>query len=261
LENLNISNNQIKQFRLLKEKKYRQESAMFLVEGQKMIEEALRSVYILDTLICTSEWAESHRDLTKIFMGNLCLATSRQIEQISNLNTPQSVLGVLKIPHFKIEFPGCCKELCLFLDSISDPGNLGTILRLADWFGIEDVFCNLGTVDLYNPKVVQATMGSIFRVKVHYIDGVAFLNQYCNKSGNAIYGASLQGENIFQASLDKKGLIVLGNESTGISKEIEGFIDKKIFIPSYPEKRNTAESLNVSVAAAIICSEFRRRNH
>ena len=144
------------------------------------------------------------------------------------------------------------------LDSIRDPGNMGTILRLADWFGIENIFCSIGTADIYNPKTIQATMGAIARVKVHYVDLPALINSIKEKA--PIYGTFLDGEDIYRKELKNYGLIIMGNEGNGIGKECAEQVTERLFIPNYPAGRETSESLNVSVATAIICSEFRRRN-
>jgi TrmH family RNA methyltransferase len=149
------------------------------------------------------------------------------------------------------------RSLCLALDDVQDPGNLGTIIRIADWFGIEDIFCSRGTVDVYNPKVIQATMGAIARVRVHYVD----LAEFIATAGDIpVYGTFLDGENMYGHELSANGIIVMGNEGNGIGSEVERLINKKLYIPNYPADRATSESLNVAVATAIVCAEFRRRN-
>jgi TrmH family RNA methyltransferase len=147
--------------------------------------------------------------------------------------------------------------LCLALDNVQDPGNMGTIVRIADWFGIENIFCSVGTADIYNPKTIQATMGAIGRIKVHYVNLPEFLESIKEKA--PLYGTFLDGENIYSKELKGNGLIIMGNEGNGISKECSRNITERLFIPNYPSGRETSESLNVSVATAIICSEFRRR--
>jgi TrmH family RNA methyltransferase len=144
----------------------------------------------------------------------------------------------------------------LALDRVQNPGNLGTIIRLADWFGISDIICSEDTADCFNPKVVQATMGAILRVHVHYINLAAWLK---NQHDTKIYGTFLEGENIYSAQLDKSGVIVMGNEGQGISAEVAATVSHKLLIPPYPADRSGSESLNVAVATAVICSEFRRR--
>jgi TrmH family RNA methyltransferase len=149
------------------------------------------------------------------------------------------------------------RSLCLALDDVQDPGNLGTIIRIADWFGIEDIFCSRGTVDVYNPKVVQATMGAIARVRVHYVDLPEFI---ASMGSTPVYGTFLDGKDMYGCQLSGNGLIVMGNEGNGISGEIERMVNNKLYIPNYPAERATSESLNVAVATAIVCAEFRRRN-
>jgi TrmH family RNA methyltransferase len=151
------------------------------------------------------------------------------------------------------------KELNIFLENINDPGNLGTIIRIADWFGIENIFCSKESVDMYNPKVVQASMGAIYRTKIHYVDSVKFLTDIKSLENFNIYGTFLEGNNIYKEDLDKNGLIIMGSESHGISNTISSFINKKLFIPNYPIMKKTSESLNISTATSIVCSEFRRR--
>ena len=148
------------------------------------------------------------------------------------------------------------KSLCLALDNIQDPGNLGTIIRLADWFGIEDIFCSTGTVDVFNPKTVQATMGAIARVKVHYCDLPKLISSL---KGIPVYGTFLDGNVIYSETLSANGLIVMGNEGNGISREVEALINRRLYIPNYPQERETSESLNVAIATAVVCAEFRRR--
>ena len=148
-------------------------------------------------------------------------------------------------------------SLCLALDDIQDPGNLGTIIRLADWFGIENIFCSHGTVDVYNPKVIQATMGALARVKLHYCDLVKLITSV---KDIPIFGTFLDGNNIYGEDLSKNGLIIMGNEGNGVSKEVSKLINKKLYIPNYPTSRETSESLNVAIATAIVCAEFRRRS-
>ena len=137
-----------------------------------------------------------------------------------------------------------------------DPGNLGTIIRLADWFGIEDIFCSTGTVDVFNPKTVQATMGAIARVKVHYCDLPKLISSL---KGIPVYGTFLDGNIIYSETLSANGLIVMGNEGNGISREVEALINRRLYIPNYPQERETSESLNVAIATAVVCAEFRRR--
>jgi TrmH family RNA methyltransferase len=152
------------------------------------------------------------------------------------------------------------KELCLALDDVQDPGNLGTIIRVADWFGIRHIFCSIGTTDAFSPKTIQATMGAISRVQIHYVDLYSFLHHTrIESSSTPIYGTFLEGKNIYRESLSPNGVIIMGNEGNGISSKIEEMVTNKLFIPNYPEGCATSESLNVAIATAITCAEFRRR--
>jgi TrmH family RNA methyltransferase len=166
-------------------------------------------------------------------------------------------MGIFRQPRHDADITAPERELCLALDSVQDPGNLGTIIRIADWFGIENIFCSQGTVDAYSPKTVQATMGAIGRVKVHYVDLPSFIETI--KERAPLYGTFLDGDDIYGKKLENRGLVIMGNEGNGISEECRKHITEKLFIPNYPVGRETSESLNVSVATAIICSEFRRR--
>ena len=184
------------------------------------------------------------------------LAEKEEIAKASLLQSPPSALAVFEKPHHAIDKGRIAKQLTLALDTIQDPGNLGTIIRVADWFGIEDIICSLDTADVYNPKVVQATMGAIARVRVHYLDLENFLRE---NEGTPIYGTFLNGEDIYKQDLTPNGIIVMGNEGNGISEKIAKLIRNRLFIPNYPLGRATSESLNVAMATGIIWSEFRRR--
>ena len=181
-----------------------------------------------------------------------------ELNKLSFLKTPQQVMCIVELPSYDINLNNFRNNLSLILDTIQDPGNLGTILRIADWFGIEQVICSPGTADVYNPKVVQSTMGAICRVKVYYEELDQVL-QMIKPVGLPVYGATLKGENIYEASLSKYGFIMMGNESKGIDRKWEKMLDQQIFIPFYPPGKRRSESLNVATATAIICSEFRRR--
>ena len=178
------------------------------------------------------------------------------MKKASQLKTAPQIIGVFYQPKYDIEEIDLNEKLHLVLDGIQDPGNMGTIVRLADWFGIEHIFCSSDTADIYNSKTVQATMGAIARVKVHYVDLADFFK---NNNNLPVFGTFLEGENIYQADLPKNGFIVMGNEGKGISFNVQKLITNKLFIPNYPADMSTSESLNVAVATAIVCSEFRRR--
>ncbi|WP_324721741.1 TrmH family RNA methyltransferase [Salinimicrobium sp. HB62] len=240
-----FSKSQIKLIKSLSQKKYRMKNGLFVIEGKKGIFELLNSSFKLHALYTTEDIFKAEEDRT-------FLISEADLKKISNLHTPQAALAVFQIPI--PEVPDM-KGLQLVLDEIKDPGNLGTIIRLCDWFGIRHLICSLETVDCYNPKVVQATMGSISRVNIHYCDISEYLTQA--KTKKKIYGTFLEGENVYTKHLSSDGIIVLGNEANGISKEIENLISEKIHIPQFGAAQST-ESLNVATAAAIFLSEFRR---
>ena len=242
-----LSANKIKYIRSLHQKKYRDEHNLFIAEGEKIVEEALRSGYNVKEVFYEKEIGKE--------------AMSR----ISNLSSPSPVLAVIEKPNFtpdsilqNLDSQGR-KPLYLALDGVKDPGNLGTIIRVADWFGVDAIFASPGSVEVYNPKVVQATMGAIFRKQVIYTD----LAQVCEKflaAGLPVYGTFLDGKNLYEnlPQEHKCGLVVMGSESFGISAQLESLISNKLLIPPYPADAQTSESLNVAIATAIICAEFRR---
>jgi TrmH family RNA methyltransferase len=180
-----------------------------------------------------------------------------ELQKISNQKTPQGALAVFKIPKYEINFENIKNELSLALDNVQDPGNVGTIIRLADWFSIANIYCSESCADTFAPKTVQATMGALARVKIHRVNLYEFLS--ANTTHTTIYGTFLEGENIYQTQLNKTGVIVMGSEGNGISENIKPLITNKITIPPFPPNIKSAESLNVAVATAIVCSEFRRK--
>ncbi len=249
-----LSRNTIKFINSLQKKKYRNKNKLFIVEGDKMVKEIINSQLEIEKIFLTKYWEENiSREslLTEII-------TKDELKKISLLKTPNNVLAIVKKPDFEIDIKEIKNELSIVLDDLQDPGNLGTIIRTADWFGIKNIICSLNSADVYNPKVVQATMGAIARVKVHYVDIEEFLSNSHFADDFKIYGAFLNGNNLNKTKLKNKGLIIMGNESQGISKNIERFVTEKLFIPNYPANCKSSESLNVSTATAIVCYEFRR---
>ncbi len=254
-----ISKNTIKLIKSLALKKNRLKQNMFLVEGDKNVSEVLGSDYCVEILLATSKFLKINKALlnkSKLVTE----ATEQEIKNASLLNNPQNSIAICSLPEIT-EIPEIIdSDVWIYLDDIQDPGNLGTIIRICDWFGIRKLFCSPKTADLYNPKVIQASMGSFCRVSVWHLpfEPVARL---AKKSDIPILGAFLEGENIYELKLPKQALLVMGNEGNGISIEIENQIDQKIRIPEFSQNQNSAESLNVSVATAIICSELKRQHY
>lgn len=247
-----FSKNKIKYIRSLDIKKIRKEEKVFLAEGPKLVGDLLGR-FSCSFLAATSLWLQGH---PTVQADEIIEVTADELSRASLLKTPQQVLAVFRHQEYELDKSVLKDSLCLALDDIQDPGNLGTIIRLADWFGIEHIICSLNTVDAYNPKTVQATMGGIARVKVHYTS----LPDFIRSLGVVpIYGTFLDGDNIYGQQLARNGLVVMGNEGNGISKEVEALINRKLYIPNYPQERETSESLNVAIATAVVCAEFRRQ--
>ena len=255
-----LSRNQVKYINALKLKKQRENRRQFIAEGTKLVLDLMDSEYPVNQIFATKEWIDLNATSFHSKKVISTEVTEVELSRITALTTPSPVLAIFTIPEKETEPSSFTDKLILVLDGIRDPGNLGTIIRVADWFGIGAVICSETTVDLYNPKVVQATMGSIARVPVHYADLPGFLSAM--SSSVNIYGSFLEGENIYTKDLFSKGVIIIGNESKGISGSIARFVTDKIYIPSFStanDDASHAESLNASVATAILCSEFKRR--
>ena len=239
-----VVKSQIKGIKSLQQKKYRIQQGLFVVEGIKAVHELLTSTITVHKIYTTDieVFDISHQD-------SVTLVSQNELKQMSGLKSPNTVLGVFHIPkHELVDY----KDWILVLDDVRDPGNLGTIIRLCDWFGIKHLVCSLNTVDCYNPKVLQATMGSITRVNIMYAGLVDFL-----KDANIpIYGAFMNGVSAYETKIAEKGILILGNEANGISTEIENLVDSRISIPQFGEK--TTESLNVATATSILLNEIRR---
>ena len=240
-----ITRADILDIKALANKQGREDLGAFIAEGEKLVDEIRNSSLRIRRILQTKPiFAEGE------------LISEKEMERISQLKSANSVLAVVELPKHKLTLANPTKNLVLCLDRIQNPGNLGTIIRLADWFGISDIVCSEDTADCFNPKVVQATMGAILRVRVHYTNLAAWLASHKDV---CIYGTFLEGENIYNAELEKAGVIVMGNEGQGISAEVAKCVSHKLLIPPYPADRCGSESLNVAVATAVICSEFRRR--
>lgn len=234
-----LSKAQVKWVRSLQQKKNRDAEGVFVAEGVKCINE-LRGAFEL------------------VLLASPDNASAIEIEQMSSLRTPQGQIAVFRKPTTDNRYP--ISQLMLALDGVQDPGNLGTIIRTCDWFGIHDILCSRDTADCYNPKVVQATMGALARVRVHYVDLPKALAELKDKHV-AIYGTLLEGRNMYEEGAipnKSEGVIIMGNEGNGISEEVRGLVSHPLLIPSYPAGEATSESLNVGIATAIVLAEFRR---
>lgn len=249
-----LSKNKIKYIHSLEQKKNRKEEQAFIAEGPKLVGDLLGH-FTCRLIVGTDEWLNQH---PYIQASEIIVVKRDELSRISLQKTPQEVLAIFEQPPHKVEADAARHSLCLALDDVQDPGNVGTIARVADWFGIEHIFCSRGTADIYNPKTVQATMGAIARVKFHYCDLAAFITEQA-KADVPLFGTFLNGNNVYEEALDSKGIIIMGNEGNGISPDIAEVINHRLFIPNYPPERATSESLNVAIATAIVCAEFRRR--
>ena len=248
-----LTKNQLKLVRSLELKKNRKKEGLFVAEGPKVVGDLLRAGYKARLVFSTTEREDA------------VMVTDDELRKLSFLQHPQEVLAVFEIPNhgdrlfdvnsFNQKPVPVIDQLALALDSVQDPGNLGTIIRIADWFGISTIYCSEDTADVYNPKVVQATMGSLAHINIVYCDLVELLQQY----DGPIYGTLLDGQDIYQQELSQKGIIVMGNEGNGISQRVRPLITHRLLIPNFNKNSETAESLNVAIATAITCSEFRRR--
>ncbi len=246
-----LSKAKIKEIRALEIKKFRDEQNLFIAEGNKLVTDMLHA-FECEWLIAHTSWMATQGDIPA---KELILAEENDIRKISFLKTPQDVLAVFKKPQYLLEEANPASQLIIALDSIQDPGNLGTIIRIAGWFGIKHIVCSPDTADAFSPKTVQATMGALAHVKIHYIN----LDEYLEKNKiSPVYGTFLDGENIYKKKLSQNGIIIMGNEGKGIRPETEALISERLYIPSYPPEHKTTESLNVATATAIVCAEFRR---
>ena len=247
-----LSKNKIKYIRSLELKKNRKEEQVFVAEGHKLVGDLLGH-FPCRLLVATRTWLDRN---PKVQAEEIIEVTPDELTRASLQKTPQEVLAVFDQPVYEMDASVASKELCLALDDVQDPGNLGTIIRLADWFGIEHIFCSQGTVDVYNPKTIQATMGALARVKLHYCHLPSLI---ASLGDTPVYGTFLDGENMYGKELSSHGLIVMGNEGNGISDEVGKLVNERLYIPNYPPQRETSESLNVAIATSVICAEFRRR--
>lgn len=245
-----VSKSKIKLIRSLEKKKYRDELKLFVAEGNKLVADLIH-IFDCEWMIAKTSWMATQGNIPA---KEIQIDENEDIRQVSLLKNPQDVLAIFRQPQYSLQDVNPANQLILALDGIQDPGNLGTIIRTADWFGIEHIVCSLDTTDVFAPKTVQATMGALTHVSVHYTELEQFLKVY----KVPLYGTFLDGKSLYEKKLSNNGIIVMGNEGNGIRPTIESLIKERLFIPNYPLYRETSESLNVATAAAIICAEFRR---
>ena len=243
-----ITRADIQLIRSLADKRARTETGLFVAEGAKLVGEIAESSLHVRHIYSSREFAHPAFEP----------ASAKELERLSLLKTPSDTVAVVEIPHHRFDLEEAEHGLVLAMDEVQNPGNMGTIIRLADWFGISDIICTPNSADCFNPKVVQATMGAILRVRVHYLPLAEFLRRSA-ESGVAVYGTMLDGEDIYDAELQPKGLIVMGNEGRGVSAECAASFTHRLLIPAFPPERQGSESLNVAMATGIVCAEFRRR--
>jgi len=250
-----LSKATVKLIRSLDSRKGRRAEGLFVAEGPKLVGELLGR-FVCTRLLATDRWLQAHSHLSPDIQ--IDTVTDDELQRASLQSSPQQVIALFRIPQESVDVQSiAAQQLCIALDGVQDPGNLGTIVRLADWFGVEHIFCSSGTADIWNPKAVQATMGGLARVSVHYVDLADIFRRL--PADIPIYGTSLQGDSLWSASLSTHGFIVMGNEGNGVSEEINALCRSRLLIPNYPAGRATTESLNVAMATGIVLAEFRRK--
>ena len=256
---LTLTRNIIKEIRSLEQRRGRREQRAWLAEGRRLVGDLLASrAFACRRLVATAEWWQEHPEYAAV-AAEAFVVTRAEMERVSLLQAPQEVLAVFA------DAPRCAtegdpsQELCLLLDEVQDPGNLGTIIRTADWFGVRHVYCSPGTADCFSPKVVQATMSALARVNVHYFESKESVCQWLQHVGAPVYGTFLEGTDIYQTELQPHGVLVMGNEGRGVSDEVAALVTDRVLIPHFSPDGEHVESLNVSVATAICLSEIRRR--
>jgi TrmH family RNA methyltransferase len=242
----------------LQKKKTREKEKLFVIEGDKLVNEFLETRTPVRILVAKPEFIKSLSPIYRQNISEIIPSSYDELKRISSLKTPHNALAVIEMPVKKTDHPAAVNELAVALDSVQDPGNLGTIIRAAAWFGIRNIYCSNNSVDVYNPKVIQSGMGALLHVNVFYVD-LGKLLESAYKDGIKIYGALMKGKSIYSCRLSDKGIILLGNESKGISADLLPYITDKIMIPGVNKKSPGIDSLNVSMAATVIFSEFTRR--
>lgn len=253
-----LSKNKLRFIISLQKKKVRDEENLFVVEGDKLVREFLDSEMKIMSLVAKPEFIGGFTEAQLKKINEIIPVSYDELKQVSTLKTPHNALAVVAMPHHEFRQPQIIRELCIALDFVQDPGNLGTIIRAAAWFGIKNIICSENCVDVYNPKVIQATMGALLNVRVFYLSLHDFLRS-ANEKKVPVFGTLLEGDSIYEHGLGKKGIILLGNESKGVSDNLLPFITSKLMIPKFTDAETGIESLNVGMAASIVLSEFARR--
>jgi TrmH family RNA methyltransferase len=254
-----ISKNKIKYIISLQKKKVRDEEKLYIIEGDKIVREFLAAKVPVRMLVCKPEFRSSLTPELLSLTDETEDVSYDELKQISTLKTPHNALAVVYMPEVEMNIPKILKELCVALDFVQDPGNMGTIIRAAGWFGIKNIICSTDCVDVYNPKVIQASMGALLHVNLFYTDLSKVFIKAVNDSV-PIFGTLLEGNSIYEHKLASRGIILLGNESKGISEELIPFITEKIKIPKFSIAREGIDSLNVGMAASVVFSEFMRKS-
>ena len=251
-----LSKNRLRDLLQFHQKKHREQEGLFLAEGAKIVPELLCSNFPVSEIFALQNWVNLNQALLSNCSIPVSVITRQDLERLSQLQTPQEVIALCSKPN---EVPAQLKTgaLNLFLDSIRDPGNMGTIMRLADWFGIDAIFASMDCVEWTNPKVIQASMGSFIRMRPQYVDAVSFLQDACLDI--PVYATDLEGDNIYKSSFKPEGLLIISNEAHGLNPELEKWVSKKIHIPAAPKEGGMAESLNAAIAAAVVLGEFYRQ--
>ena len=255
-----LSKAKIQLIRSLEQKKFRAQHGLFVMEGDKAVRELLISSLTTEYLLAKSAWLEQLPDHLSAKANYMIEINDRELSQISLLKAPNNAKVLVQIPQYTLNISEISDVLSLYLDEVQDPGNMGAIIRLSDWFGIRHILCGKGCADPFSSKVVQATRGAIIRVKTYQTDESFFQLLKNHNADFPVYGTFLNGENLYSASsLSSQAVIVFGNESKGISDKLTRYISRRLMIPQYPPDASSSESLNVATAAGIVCGEFRRK--
>jgi TrmH family RNA methyltransferase len=254
-----ISKNKIKFIVSLQKKKVRDEENLYVIEGDKLVREFLNAGVTISILAAKPEFLGSLAPELTQFVKEIEEVSYEDLKHISTLKTPHNALAVVQMPGHEMKMAEIINQFCVALDFVQDPGNMGTIIRAAGWFGIKNIVCSMDCVDVYNPKVIQASMGAILHVHVYHTD-LKNLLAFAAQNSVSVFGTMLEGKSIYKHKLDNKGIILLGNESKGISTELIPFITEKIKIPKFSNAREGIDSLNVGMAASVVFSEFLRKS-